>query len=101
MRRNNRGTKEDTAALTLKKNTSLPISTKETRPEQTDPTVISTSATSDNIPSSEESVQADSSQGIMGQVDLPVKETDELVSGSKPQTATQIMPVATSGPLTR
>ncbi|XP_056302395.1 transcription factor TFIIIB component B'' homolog isoform X2 [Danio aesculapii] len=102
MRRNTQGTKEDTTALTLKETTSsLPISTPETRPEQTDPTVISASATSDNIPSSGESVQADSSQDIMGHVDLPVKETDELASGSEPQAATQITPAATSGPLTR
>ncbi|XP_073790725.1 uncharacterized protein isoform X20 [Danio rerio] len=73
----------------------------ETKPEQTDPTVISTSASSDNIPSSEESVQEESSQGTVGQVDITVKETDELASGSDSQTATQITPVATSGPLTR
>ncbi|XP_073790695.1 uncharacterized protein isoform X5 [Danio rerio] len=101
MRKNTRGVKEDTAALTLKETPSLPISTAETKPEQTDPTVISTSASSDNIPSSEESVQEESSQGTVGQVDITVKETDELASGSDSQTATQITPVATSGPLTR
>ncbi|XP_016126823.1 transcription factor TFIIIB component B'' homolog, partial [Sinocyclocheilus grahami] len=124
-RRNAQGVdaKEDTAALSLKQTTSLPISTQETRsvPEQTVPAVISStnnsisatisdrgaitdhSATSDNTrsPVPEASVQDGPSQGIMGKVDLSGKETVELASGSDLQGVSQITPIATSGPLTR
>ncbi|XP_016311536.1 transcription factor TFIIIB component B'' homolog isoform X4 [Sinocyclocheilus anshuiensis] len=124
-RRNAQGVdaKEDTAALSLKQTTSLPISTQETRsvPEQTVPAVISStnnsisatisdrgattdhSATSDNTrsPVPEASVQEGPSQGIMGKVDLSGKETVELASGSDLQGVSQITPIATSGPLTR
>ncbi|KAK7143231.1 hypothetical protein R3I93_014405 [Phoxinus phoxinus] len=128
-RRNARGVaaKEDTAALSLKETTSLPISTRETRavPEQTAPAAVSTTdnstsaaisdreantgltATSDNSRSPQrenypqESFQKGPSQGIMGQVDLPGKETVELASGPDSQSVSQITPIATSGSLTR
>ncbi|XP_059398864.1 transcription factor TFIIIB component B'' homolog isoform X2 [Carassius carassius] len=120
-RRNAQGVdaKEDTAALSLKQTTSLPISTQKTRsvPEQTLPAVISStnnsisatisergattdhSATSDKTcsPVPEASVQ----EGIMGKVDLSGKETFELASGSDLQGVSQITPIATSGSLTR
>ncbi|XP_026090177.1 transcription factor TFIIIB component B'' homolog isoform X3 [Carassius auratus] len=120
-RRNAQGVdaKEDTAALSLKQTTSLPISTQKTRsvPEQTLPAVISStnnsisatisergattdhSATSDNTcsPVPEASIQ----EGIMGKVDLSGKETFELASGSDLQGVSQITPIATSGVLTR
>ncbi|XP_042604103.1 transcription factor TFIIIB component B'' homolog isoform X4 [Cyprinus carpio] len=123
-RRNARGgdAKEDTAALSFKQTTSLPVSTQETRsvPEQTVPAVISStddsisttisdreattdlSETSDNTrsPVSEDSVQEGSSQGIMGKVDLSGKETVELASRSDSQSVSQITPITTSGPLT-
>ncbi|XP_077050125.1 uncharacterized protein LOC143697070 isoform X2 [Siphateles boraxobius] len=128
-RRNARGVdaKEDTAVLSLKETTSLPISTRETRsvPEQTVPAAVSTTdnstsatisdreantdltATSDNSRSPQqengpqESFQKGPSQGIMGQVDLPGKETVELASGPDSQSGSQITPIATSGSLTR
>ncbi|XDV38402.1 hypothetical protein PO909_007820 [Leuciscus waleckii] len=128
-RRNARGVdaKEDTAALSLKETTSLPISTRETRsvPEQTVSAAVSTTdnsasatisdreantdltATSDNSRSPQqendpqESLQKGPSQGIMEQVDLPGKETAELASGSDSQSVSQITPAATSGSLTR
>uniref|UniRef100_A0A8C1WLW8 Myb-like domain-containing protein n=1 Tax=Cyprinus carpio TaxID=7962 RepID=A0A8C1WLW8_CYPCA len=114
-RRNAQGVdaKKDTAALSLKQTTSLPISSQETRsvPEQSVPAVISSTnnsgsatisdrgATSDNTRSSvpEASVQ----EGIMGKADLSGKETVELASGSDMQGVSQITPIATSGPLTR
>ncbi|XP_051732942.1 transcription factor TFIIIB component B'' homolog isoform X1 [Ctenopharyngodon idella] len=119
--RNTRGVhaKEDTAELSLKETTSLPISTRETRskPEQTVPAAISTTdnSTSDTAsereantdlsvtssPQQENDPQEGPSQGIMGQVDLPCKETVELASGSDSQGVSQITPIATSGPLTR
>ncbi|XP_050949960.1 transcription factor TFIIIB component B'' homolog isoform X4 [Labeo rohita] len=101
--------KEDTAALSLKHTTSLPISTQETRSvqEQTVPAVIS--STDDSVSTSnkthspvpEESVQEGPSHGIMGGVGTSGKETNELSSGSDSQGVSQITPVATSGPLTR
>lgn len=128
-RRNARGVdaKEDTAALSLKETTSLPISTRETRsvPEQTVPSAVSTTdnstsatisdreanadltATSDNSRSPQqendpqESFQKGPSQGIMGQVDLPGKETVELASGPDSQSVSQITPIAKSGSLSR
>ncbi|KAF4098800.1 hypothetical protein G5714_020830 [Onychostoma macrolepis] len=116
-RRNARGgdAKEDTAALSFKQTTSLPISIRDTRsvPEQTVPAVISStddlisttdvSVTSGNprSPVSEESVQECSSQGIMGNVDLSGKETVEVASRSDSQGVSQITPITTSGPLTR
>lgn len=120
-RRNAQGVdaKKDTAALSLKQTTSLPISSQETRsvPEQSVPAVISStnnsgsatisdrgattdhSASSGNTSSSvpEASVQ----EGIMGKADLSGKETVELASGSDMQGVSQITPIATSGPLTR
>ncbi|KAL1253272.1 hypothetical protein QQF64_017965 [Cirrhinus molitorella] len=121
-RKNTRGVdaKEDTAALSFKQTTSLPISTQETRSvqEQTVPAVISStadsisttisserrattdhSANSDKtqLPVSEESVKEGSSQGIMGKVGHSDKETVEIAQ----QGASQITPIATSGPLTR
>ncbi|XP_056114314.1 transcription factor TFIIIB component B'' homolog isoform X2 [Rhinichthys klamathensis goyatoka] len=128
-RRNARGVnaKEDTAALSLKETSPLPISTRETRsvPEQTVPAAVSTTdnstsasisdreantdltATSDNSRSPQrendpqESFQKGPSQGIMGQVDLPGKETVELASEPDSQSVSQITPIATSGSLTR
>ncbi len=125
MRRNARGgdTKEDTAALSFKQTTSLPLSIQEMRsaPEQAVPAVISStddlisatisdresttnvSVTSDNTrsPVSEESVQEGSSKGIMGKVDLSGKETVEVASRSESQGVSQITPITTSGALTR
>ncbi|XP_048021075.1 transcription factor TFIIIB component B'' homolog isoform X4 [Megalobrama amblycephala] len=120
-RRNAQGVhaKEDTAELSLKETTSLPISTRamRSRPEQTVPAAISTTdnSTSATIsereantdlsvtssPQQENDSQEGPSQGIMGQVDLPCKETVELASGSDSQGVSQITPIATSGPLTR
>ncbi|XP_039543895.1 transcription factor TFIIIB component B'' homolog isoform X3 [Pimephales promelas] len=128
-RRNARGVdaKEETAALSLKETTPLSISTRETRsvPEQTVPADVSTTdnstsatisdreantdltATSDSSRSPQrendpqESFQKGPSQGIMGQVELPGKETVELASGPNSQSVSQITPIATSGSLTR
>ncbi|XP_067279050.1 transcription factor TFIIIB component B'' homolog isoform X2 [Pseudorasbora parva] len=117
-KRNARGAhaKEDTAVLSLKETTSLPISTDETRSvaEQSAPVAISTdNSTSPTISDREANADLSSPQQenyaqesfhkgpSQGQGDLPDKETNELASRSDSHSVSQITPIATSGPLTR
>ncbi|KAL0163136.1 hypothetical protein M9458_042532, partial [Cirrhinus mrigala] len=80
--------KEDTAALSFKHTTSLPISTQEMRsvPEQTVPAEIS--STDDSISASNKTHSPVPEESIMGKVGPSDKETVELGSG-------QITPIAT------